>query len=524
MGFIASLLSHLLTRWLDLDDMKAYWLSLSAHLSVALIFFLLVPAPTVTGRVLISLGTFILYNILVQLERRRLWQVDGKYSLFLSCCSFLAIFTIFMVIFYPGGMITDSHYLFSMAYADKFQSYRSRFLALVYQFLFLFQKSTVPILVAQLFMYAAAIALLIRQLLKKSLLAPAILIFCLALLPMFSGLAGVLCENTWVALCYLFGMALLATAVQDNPVRRFLLAPGWLFLGLGFFARSYDILYGLPLFFVFFCIVFRLTSSRHLFLPAFVLTCLMLVLQVGSARLIDSLKATVDPGQHEKFMNYYRALPVPFDHDIRLPAPTRAAIEEHLKSKGEGWRALNDLAKYSILVEGKEISREEVVPELFAYIRSKPYIFLQAYWARFVHLLVIPYTSNWVTSTKFHPEHQLNKLDYQETETILEKWYVHYANNYHKKYAYIYQPVAIFFLSVTALLLAIIHFNRSSLLSLLLVGWAGSAFVQVLFNLMLAYHGAYRLYYWSVLSSILIITLIHARQGRASEYISKKED
>jgi hypothetical protein len=494
--------------------MKANGQSMLRHFSLALVFFLLVPAPTLTGRVLLAMAGLILYYILEQLEQRLSLIAGRNFSFLLSCFCFLAIFGLLFVIFFPGGMITDSHYLFSMAYVDKFQSYRSRFLALIYQFFFLIQKSTVPILVAQLLMYAAAIALLIRHLLGNRRLATASLVFCMAFMPMFSGLVGVLCENAWISVCYLFGVLLVYTAVLSNPVRRSVLAMGWLFITLAFFTRSYDVLYGLPLFFVLFYILLRPTSPRHAVIHAFVLTCLMLVGQVGTIKVIDRVKATNDPGQHEKFMNYYRALPVPFDAEIKLPRETRAAIEEHLKSKDKGWQAVNDLAKYSILTEGKKISREEVVSEIFGYIRIKPYIFLKAYWTRFVHLLVIPSTSNWVTSTMYHPEHKLNKLSYQETSTILERKYIHYTN-FHRKYAFIYQPIAIFFLSMTALLLAIVHWNRSSNMSLLLIGWAGSGCIQVLVILLLAYHGDYRLYHWSVLSSILTIILLHARQGRS---------
>jgi hypothetical protein len=493
--------------------MKANVQNLQANFSIALVFFLLVPATTLAGKILTAMAGLILYNIFLLFEQRKSLVISGKLIFLFSCFCGLAIFSILFVVFYPGGMITDSHFLFSMAYTDKFHSsYRSRFLALIYQLFLMIHKSTLPILVAQLFLYASGIWLLIRHLLKDGLLVTSLLILCMAFMPMFSGLIGVLCENTWIATCYLFGMILLYTSVRGNQVRNSLLALVWLFLSLAFFTRPYDVLYGLPLFYVLFIILIKQISRRNAKLPAIVLMCLMLFGQVGVLKFIDMVKEG-KTGQNEKFINYYRALPVPFDTGIKLPKETREAIEKHLKSKSAGWKAMNDLGDHSILVEGKKITREEVVPEIVEYIRKKPYTFLKSYLLQAAYLLVIPYKSNWVTSTNFLSDYKLNKLSYKETTTILEKRYVQ-LTDFHRQYAYIYQPVAILLLSLTALLLAISNFSRFSIVSLLLVGWAGSGCIQVLFNLLLAYHGAYRMYHWSVLSSILSIVLIHARQGR----------
>lgn len=490
--------------------------NLYAHFSIALVFFLLVPAPTFAGKILTAMAAFVLYKFCLLFEQRMSLAISSKFTLLLSCFCGLAIFSFLFVVFYPGGMIFDSHYLFSMAYTDEFDSsYRSRFLALIYQLLFIIHKSTLPILAAQLILYAGGIGLLVHHLLGKKLLATALLIFCMAFMPMFSGLVGVLCENAWIATCYLFGIIFLYTSVQGNRVRNSRLALVCLFFTLALFTRQYDVLYGLPLFYVLFFILTKQIGRGHAIFTAFVLTCLMLFGQAGALKFIGMVKGG-KPGQNEMFINYYRALPVPFDDHIKLPEKTRATIEKHLKSKSAGWQALNDLGNHSILVEGKEITSEEVVPEIVEYIRKKPYIFLKSYLSQVIHLFVIPYKNNMVTSTKFHADHELNKLNYQETTTFLETQYVQFAN-FHGQYAFIYQPVAILLLSLTALLLAILHFNRSSIVSLALVGWAGSGFVQDLVHLLLAYNGAYRYYYWSVLSSILCIVLIHARQEKINE-------
>lgn len=487
--------------------------NLYANISMALVFFLLVPVSTFAGKILAAMAVFILYKFFLLFEQRMSLAISSKFTLLLSCFCGLAIFSFFFVVFYPGGMIYDSHYLFSMAYTNEFDSSRrSRFLALIYQLFFLIHKSTLPILVAQLMLYAGGIGLLVRHLLAKKLLATALLVFCMAFMPMFSGLVGVLCENAWIATCYLFGMILLYTSVQGNRVRNSLLAWVCLFFSLALFTRPYDVLYGLPLFYVLFFILIKQIGRGHAKFPALVLTCLMLFVQVGALKFIDMVKGG-KPGQNEMFLNHYRVLPVPYDEHIKLPEKIRAAIEKHLKSKSAGWQAMGDLGNHSILVEGKEITSEEVVPEIIGYIRNKPNIFLKSYLSQLIHLLVIPYKRNWVTSTKFHPDHKYNTLNYQETSTFLEAKYVQFTN-FHGQYAFIYQPVAILLLSLTALLLAILHFTRSSIVSLALVGWAGSGFIQDLVHLLLAYNGTYRYYYWSVLSSILCIVLIHARTGR----------
>jgi len=490
--------------------MKIDWQNRVRDISLWLVFFLIMPIPTLIGKILISFVIALLYMSLVEWNNSHLMKLN---RLFIFFFFFFSLASLLIVIFFPGGMISDSHFLFSMAYDDSFHAYRSRFLALIYQFSFLFHKSTLLILFTQVIIYGVAISLLCISLLKHGLAVPAIFVFLISFLPMFSGLVGVLCENTWISICYLAGVVFLYNSILSGSISNSYFVITIIFLLLGFFTRSYDIIYGYPLFISLFIILFKKHNFRNILIPSAIAIFLLLISHVGVTRLIDWGKGTIDYGQNAKFMNYYRALPVPYDEDIKLPEDVRKSITNHLRHKSRGWEAINDLADYSILVEGEKISKEEVVPEILEYMRLKPYLFFQGYLDRALNLLVIPHGNNWVTWTKFNPDHRLNRLDYEETNSYIEEIYIKYTDM-HRKYAYIYQPIFILILSTVALFFSIIFFNKSKLTSIFFVGWASSGFLQAIFNILLAYHGAYRLYHWSVISSILVIVLIHATHGR----------